>query len=84
MQRRRDVGEGDDGRDVEAEDRATRHRPDLVAPPVKAATVEAAHAVVPKARVGRRRVRVRIWRGARGGGVGGHGPRAVEEERAGA
>jgi hypothetical protein len=51
---------------------------------VEAATVEAAHAVVPKARVGRRRVRVRIWRGARDGGVGGHGPRAVEEERAGA
>jgi hypothetical protein len=41
-QRQRDVGEGDDGRDVEAEDRMVRHRPNLVPPPVKAAVAEAA------------------------------------------
>jgi hypothetical protein len=40
-QRQRDAGEGDDGKDVEAEDRMVRHRPDLIPPPVKAAVVEA-------------------------------------------
>jgi hypothetical protein len=38
----------------------------------------------PGVRVGRRRVRVRRWRGARDGGVGGHETHVVEEERPGA
>jgi hypothetical protein len=47
LQRRRGVGEGNDGRDADAENGAACHMPDLVPPPVKAVAVEVTHAMVP-------------------------------------